>query len=121
MPTNTKTNKSKKDQFAGLNMPIDNKPLVERNVSGINDKPIKIEEHKSTSTQVHKVINTEGYENRRKTPNKKGNVQETIYITPDKKIKIALLSAIMGKSKGDILEEGIDYILDKYSHLLKNI
>ncbi|MBP2661946.1 MAG: hypothetical protein H6Q69_4978 [Firmicutes bacterium] len=74
-----------------------------------------------TSTQEDKSTSVEEQKNTRKQPNKKGNVQETIYITPDKKRKIAVLTALLDKSKGEVLEEGIDYILDKYKHLLRNV
>jgi hypothetical protein len=73
------------------------------------------------NTQDDKQASVEEQKNTRKKPNKKGNVQETIYITPDKKRKIAVLTALLDKTKGEVLEEGIDYILDKYKHLLINI
>ena len=112
MSTNSQ---SKRDKFAGLNMPIDNKPLPERSLG------LKTQTPKGTNTQDDKPLRTEEQKNTRKQPNKKGNVQETIYITPDKKRKIAVLTALLDKSKGEVLEEGIDYILDKYKHLLRNV
>ena len=105
-------------------MPIDNTPPAERNVSGINTQT-----HKTTNEQEDKPINdqmdlpakAQDNKSTRKIPNKKGNVQETFYCTPKKKKKIALLATMLDMSKSDLLDEGVDYLLDKYKNLLKRI
>ncbi len=122
MSTNSQ---SKKDMFAGLNMPIDQKPLPKRDLSGSNkDKEMsqeKTQDHKITNTQNHKITNNQDPKNTRKEPNTKGNVQDTFYTSQDNKTKIAVLTARLGKPKGEVLEEGLEYLFDKYKHLLKGL